>query len=114
MNVLYFCSNAYVNAASVSIVPDSGVVCPELMRIADAYEIPFVRVSNNEDFQPIINDVLNSKGAMICYASRAAPFSQECILMDKEACKITSASLEKMAPFMSEELQNESVFSKIV
>lgn len=93
--------------------PASGVVCPDLKRIADAYGIPFVRVSNNEDLESTINGVLNSDGTMICEVKmhpEQTLFPKSASFMDKETGKMTSAPLEKMAPFMSEELQEECIY----
>lgn len=93
--------------------PASGVICPDLKRIAEAYGIPFVRVSNNEALESTISEVLNAEGAMICEV-RMHPeqtlFPKSASFMDKETGKITSAPLEKMAPFMSDELQDECVY----
>ena len=93
--------------------PASGVVCPDLKRIAEAYRIPFVRVSSNEALQSTISEVLNAEGAMICEV-RMHPeqtlFPKSASFMDKQTGKMTSAPLEKMAPFVSEELQEECIF----
>jgi len=93
--------------------PASGVVCPDLKRIAEAYDIPFVRVSSNEALQTTINDVLNADGAMICEV-RMHPeqtlFPKSASFMDKETGKMTSAPLEKMAPFMPEDLQEACIY----
>lgn len=93
--------------------PASGVVCPDLGRVASAYGIPFVRVSSNEGLESAINEVLNAEGAMICEV-RMHPeqtlFPKSASFMDKETGKLTSAPLEKMAPFMSEELQSECIY----
>jgi acetolactate synthase-1/2/3 large subunit len=93
--------------------PASGVVCPDLKRIAEAYGIPFVRVSSNEALKSTINDVLHADGAMICEV-RMHPeqtlFPKSASFMDKETGKMSSAPLEKMAPFMPDELQRECVF----
>ncbi len=93
--------------------PTSGVVCPDMKRIAEAYGIPFVRVSSNEALQQTIQDVLNADGAMICEV-RMHPeqtlFPKSASFMDKETGKMTSAPLEKMAPFMKEGLQKECVY----
>lgn len=93
--------------------PASGVVCPDLKRIAEAYGIPFVRVSNNDDLQSTIENTLNSDGAMICEVKmhpEQTLFPKSASFMDKETGKMTSAPLEKMAPFMSEELQEKCVY----
>lgn len=93
--------------------PSSGVTCPNMNRIADAYEIPFVRVSSNEKLKTTISEVLSANGPMICEI-RMHPeqtlFPKSASFMDKETGKMTSAPLEKMAPFMSDELQAECIY----
>ena len=93
--------------------PGSGVVCPDLKRIAEAYGIPFVRVSNNEALKSTINDVLNADGTMICEVKmhpEQTLFPKSASFMDTETGKMSSAPLEKMAPFMPDELQQECIF----
>ena len=93
--------------------PASGVVCPDLKRIAEAYGIPFIRVSSNEALESTISQVLNAEGAMICEVKmhpEQTLFPKSASFMDKKTGKMSSAPLEKMAPFMSEKLQQECVF----
>lgn len=94
--------------------PASGVVCPDLKRIAEAYGIPFVRVSSNEALESTIKEVLNAEGAMICEVKmhpEQTLFPKSASFMDKKTGKMSSAPLEKMAPFMSDELQEECIFN---
>ena len=94
--------------------PASGVVCPDLKRIAEAYGIPFVRVSSNGALESTIKDVLNSDGAMICEVKmhpEQTLFPKSASFMDKKTGKMSSAPLEKMAPFMSDELQAECLYN---
>lgn len=94
--------------------PASGVVCPDLKRITEAYGIPFVRVSSNEALESTISEVLNAEGAMICEVKmhpEQTLFPKSASFMDKKTGKMSSAPLEKMAPFMSDELQAECVFN---
>jgi len=93
--------------------PASGVVCPDLKRIAEAYGIPFVRVSSNEALKTTISEVLNAEGAMICEVKmhpEQTLFPKSASFMDKKTGKMSSAPLEKMAPFMSDELQEECIY----
>jgi len=95
--------------------PASGVVCPDLKRIAEAYGIPFVCVSSNEALESTISEVLNAKGAIICEVKmhpEQTLFPKSASFLDKKTGKMSSAPLEKMAPFMSDELQDECIFDK--
>ena len=91
----------------------SGVKCPDMKRIADAYEIPFVRIHEEDKLDETIEKVLNSEGAYMCEINMP-PFQtllpKAASFMDESTGKMTSAPLEKMAPFMSDELQEECIF----
>ena len=93
--------------------PASGVTCPDMMRIATAYGIPFVRVSCNNKLESTINEVLSANSPMICEIKmhpEQTLFPKSASFMDKKTGKMSSAPLEKMAPFMSEELQAECIY----
>lgn len=93
--------------------PSSGVTCPDMQKIANAYGIPFIRVSNNEELASVIGKVLSSDGCMICEVKMhplQTLFPKSASFMDPKTGKMTSAPLEKMKPFMSEELQRECVY----
>lgn len=93
--------------------PASGVVCPDLKRIAEAYGIPFVRVSSNGALESTIKEVLNADGAMICEVKmhpEQTLFPKSASFMDKKTGKMSSAPLDMMAPFMPEDLQNQCTF----
>lgn len=93
--------------------PASGVVCPDMKKISEAYGISFFRVSDNEALKPVINKVLNMDGPVICEIKMhpmQTLFPKSASFMDKETGKMSSAPLEKMAPFMDEGLQAECVY----
>lgn len=96
--------------------PASGVVCPNLEKIANAYGIPYVGVrEEGQALVDIITNVLNSPGSVICEIHmhpEQTLFPKSASFMDKDR-KMTSAPLEKMAPFMPDELQNKCVYSSI-
>lgn len=46
--------------------PNSGVWCPDLEKIALAYEIPYVRISSVEELDEKINEVFSINGPVIC------------------------------------------------
>ena len=93
--------------------PTSGVICPDMKRIADAYGIPFMRVNEEgELLVSAIKDTLNVDGPAICEITmhpEQTLFPKSASFMDENG-KMTSAPLDKMAPFMNEDLQNECIF----
>lgn len=94
--------------------PESGVVCPDMERIAAAYGIPYASCrENGRPLQDVIAKTLSSEGAMICEIHmhpEQTLFPKSASFMDKKTGKMTSAPLEKMKPFMPEELQVECVY----
>lgn len=91
--------------------PESGVICPSLEKIAAAYGIPYTSVSaNGKPLQEAIAKTLASDGPMICEVHMhplQTLFPKSASFMDKETGKMSSAPLQKMAPFMSDALQAE-------
>lgn len=46
--------------------PNSGVWCPELEKIASAYEIPYVRIDNVDEIDEKVKKVFETDGPVIC------------------------------------------------
>ena len=105
---------SFFNGEFTGSNPSSGVVCPNMMKIAEAYGIPYTSVSNNgEDLVNAIASTLASSGPMICEVHmhpEQSLFPKSASILDKKTGKMSSAPLERMAPFMSDELQSECVY----
>lgn len=91
--------------------PASGVICPNLCKIAAAYGIPYTSVNENgQTLEDAIAQTLAAEGPMICEVHmhpEQTLFPKSASFMDKETGKMSSAPLEKMAPFMDDNLQNQ-------
>lgn len=96
--------------------PASGVVCPNLEKIANAYGIPYVSISEEgQALTDTITDVLDYPGSMICEIHmhpEQTLFPKSASFMGEDG-KMTSAPLEKMAPFMPDDLQSKCIYSPI-
>lgn len=94
--------------------PSSGVICPDLSKIAAAYGIDYVSCSENgEVLKNTIAKVLATSTHMICEIHmhpEQTLFPKSASFIDKETGKMSSAPLEKMAPFMDDDLQNECIY----
>ena len=94
--------------------PASGVICPSLEKIAAAYGIPYLSISENgEKLQQVIAKTLATEGPVICEVHmhpEQTLFPKSATIMDKKTGKMSSAPLEKMAPFVSEVLQEECTY----
>lgn len=91
--------------------PASGVICPSLCKIAAAYGIPYTSVNENgQALEDAIAQTLAAEGPMICEVHmhpEQTLFPKSASFMDPKTGKMSSAPLQKLAPFVSEELQNE-------
>ena len=101
--------NSFFNGEFTGSDPSSGVICPDLKKIADAYGIPYKSISENgENLEKVIKETLHTEGACICEVHmhpQQTLFPKSASFMDKDG-KMTSAPLDKMAPFMPKELQD--------
>ena len=95
--------------------PESGVTCPSLQKIASAYGIPYISCSENGNaLNNAINMTLSSEGPMICEIHmhpEQTLFPKSATFMDENG-KMSSAPLDRMAPFMHEDIQCQCVYKK--
>lgn len=95
--------------------PGSGVVCPNLEKIASAYGIAYRSVSENgQKLVDTIAEVLAYGGPIICEVHmhpEQTLYPKSASFMDKETGKMTSAPLDRMAPFLAEELQQKCIYN---
>ena len=94
--------------------PASGVTCPSLEKIAAAYGIPYISIrENGEALTDAIRRTLAADGPCICEVHmhpEQTLFPKSASFMDKETGKMSSAPLEKMAPFMPDDLQQQCIY----
>lgn len=94
--------------------PISGVECPNLEKIAAAYGIPYLCTNENgEMLEEIIRKTLDQDGPVICEIHmhpEQTLFPKSASFMDENG-KMSSAPLEKMAPFMPDKLQSKCKYT---
>ena len=56
----------YMDGFLVGESPETGVWCPDLQKIAVAYDIPFTRISKVEDIESNLKSVFGIEGPVIC------------------------------------------------
>jgi acetolactate synthase-1/2/3 large subunit len=89
--------------------PASGVVCPDMERISHAYGISFFRVNEENILVDTIEQTLNVDGPAICEIKmhpEQTLFPKSASFMDENG-KMTSAPLDKLSPFMPDEIQEK-------
>lgn len=94
--------------------PDSGVWCPDAMRIADAYGIKGVRIENVDEIESKIQAVLDYDGPVVCEIM--TPEWQ--MLIPRIASEklpdgtLKSRNYEDMFPYLSEEEVKENMIAE--
>lgn len=105
--------NSFFKGSFTGSDKNSGVICPDMEKIAKAFDIPFIRINKEgKDLSDSISKVLNSSNSFICEIKMhplQSLYPKSASFMDENG-KMTSAPLEKMAPFMPQEIQNGCVF----
>lgn len=92
--------------------PESGVVCPDMERISWAYGIPFKRLNEEEGLDNEISRILNQEGPFICeikMSPEQSLYPKSASFMGEDG-KMVSAPLDRLAPFLSEELQKKCIY----
>lgn len=91
----------------------SGIICPDMIKIAKAYGYPTMDINDESVLDETIEKALNMEGPVFVQI-HMPPFQtlypKAASFLDNETGMMTSAPLEKMAPFMSDELQEDCVF----
>ena len=96
--------------------PQSGVSCPDLEKIAWAYNIKYEKICDQDDMNIKLAKIINHKGPVICEVytdshQQIIPSVSSKTLQDGS---MVSASLEDMWPFLSkEELENEMIIKPV-
>jgi thiamine pyrophosphate protein TPP binding domain protein len=106
--------NSFFDGHFTGSNPISGVVCPDMERIATAYNIPFIRVNEEgKVLEQTIQKVLETNGPIICEIKMhpmQTLYPKSASFMDVHG-KMSSAPLEKMAPFMPDDLQSKCIYT---
>jgi len=85
--------------------PSSGVSCPNLEKISNAYGIPFIRISKESEINQKLNKFFEQSGACICEVMMD-PWQQmlpKASSMKTPEGKMISKPIEDMYPFLSRE-----------
>ncbi|MCD7746085.1 MAG: thiamine pyrophosphate-binding protein [Lachnospiraceae bacterium] len=89
----------------VGVNNESGVAIPDFEKVAAAFDIPYFAIHTESEADGILQQVLETEGAVICEAfvdpeQNFAPKSSSKVLPDG---KIISPSIDEMAPFLPQE-----------
>jgi acetolactate synthase I/II/III large subunit len=85
--------------------PGSGVICPDIIKVATAYGIPSLRINNQRELDQQLDSVLNQTGPFICeiMMPEDQPLIPRVSSLKKPDGTIISKPLEDLYPFLDRE-----------
>ena len=94
--------------------PNSGVWCPELEKIAAAYEIPYIRIENVDEIEEKVNNVFATKGPVICEVMTPEwqPLVPRITSEKMSDGRLVAHEYSDMFPFLSREEYKENMISE--
>lgn len=98
----------------IGIDGESGICFPDFGKLADAFGLPYFKLDGEQNCDAVLEQVLNCEGPCVCEAvvdptQNFAPKSSSKVLPDG---RITSPSLDDMAPFLDRDEFNKIRFIK--
>ena len=89
----------------VGCTSDTGVEMPDFEKVANAFDLPFLRVSGQEDLHRILDEVYAFDGPAVCVWPQDPEQCIEPRVMNRKSSDgcIVSTSIDDMAPFLSSE-----------
>jgi len=85
--------------------PGSGVICPDIIKVATAYGIPSIRINNQRELDEQLDAVLNQTGPFICeiMMPEDQPLIPRVSSLKKPDGTIIAKPLEDLYPFLDRE-----------
>lgn len=97
------------NGHYVGSNPESGVIMPNLEKLAEAYGIPYKKITSDLEIEEKVKETMEMAGAVICEIFGDITFDEipKCISSVDERGMRISAALENPYPFLSEKEMEE-------
>lgn len=85
--------------------PDNGVGCPSFQKVAECFEIPYIRIDNSRDLKSEIASVLNTDGPVLCeiMGVEDQDYLRSSYAHNSKR-RVVRRPIEDQAPFMEREL----------
>ena len=108
--------NKFFNGRKIGTDLESGISFPEVEKIANAYELPYIKINNAAELREKLSDVISASGPVICEVM--CPENQEIIpavsAVKNDDGSMTSKPIEDMYPFLErDEFLNEMIVKSI-
>lgn len=105
-------NNFFADHTHIGIGNESGDLSfPDIKKIANAYDFPYMEVSNNSDLEEVISNFLNIDGYALCqvYVTKTQFTSPKVASRRLKNGSFQSAELEDMYPFLSKDELEENM-----
>lgn len=101
----------YFESRFMASTPSSGLALPEYKKVANAFSIPYVKLSNHKDIKKKIKDILKTKGPVLCEVMVSPDQTTQPRISSKklEDGKMISLPMEDMWPFLDRSEFNENM-----
>lgn len=95
----------YMNDRFLGVGPDSGVQTPDFCRVAQAYDLPAVRIQYGDDIPAKIRQVLDMKGPVVCEVilEEFGPMAPRIASRVMPDGSLKAAEYDDLAPFLEKE-----------
>ena len=95
----------YMNDRFLGVGPDSGVETPDFCRVAQAYNLPAVRIQYGDDIPAKIRQVLNMDGPVVCEVilEQFGPMAPRIASRVMPDGSLKAAEYDDLAPFLEKE-----------
>jgi acetolactate synthase I/II/III large subunit len=106
----------YFNGRHAGSDPESGVSCPDLEKVAWAYNIKYEKILDQNDLENKIEDIINNKDPVICevFTDRKQQIIPSVSSKTLPNGNMVSAPLEDMWPYLSkDELESEMIIKPV-
>ena len=101
----------------VGVGPESGDLgFPDFERLSLAFNMPYVKIENNQNMETELHRVLDYEGFILCevMVTEEQKFEPKSATKKMPDGKLTSPPLEDMAPFLSREELRENMYIPLV
>jgi len=96
--------------------PSSGVKCPDMEKLSQAFGLPYVKLSNHDELHDKLDDVLNTQGPIICeiMMNPTQPLIPRVSSMKLPDGRVVSKPMEDLYPFLPREEFSENMIIEAV
>ena len=108
--------NNFFNGYKVGSDKESGISCPDIVKVANAYGFKTFRIENQQNLEYKLRNILQENGPFVCEVVLSPNEKMEPKLSSevKQDGRIVSKPLEDMYPFLDREEFKENMIIKIV